>query len=56
MTAWIAGDRRHVRSQRLDGFSARIVLLGDQAYAVHGAVRTDRDSVARFGVVVVGLQ
>jgi hypothetical protein len=30
--------------------------VGEQPYAVHGGVRTDRDGVSRFGVVVVGLQ
>ena len=56
VSALIAGERRLVRSQLLDGFSARLVRLGGQPLAVHGAVRTDRDGVSRFGVVVVGLQ
>jgi hypothetical protein len=56
VSAWIAGERRQIRSQLLDGFSARVVLVGEQPYAVHGGVRTDRDGVSRFGVVVVGLQ
>jgi hypothetical protein len=56
VSALIGGERRLIRSQLLDGFSARLVQLGGQPYAVHGAVRTDRDGVSRFGVVVVGLQ
>jgi len=56
VSALIGGERRLVRSQLLDGFSARLVQLAGQPYAVHGAVRTDRDGVSRFGVVVVGLQ
>ena len=56
VSALIAGERRLVRSQLLDGFSARLVQINGQPLAVHGAVRTDRDGVSRFGVVVVGLQ
>ena len=46
VSALIAGERRLVRSQLLDGFSARLVRLGGQPLAVHGAVRTDRDGVS----------
>jgi hypothetical protein len=52
---FIDGRRIAGRSTKADGFSARVARVANRSYAVHGAMRTDRDGVARFSISVTPL-
>jgi hypothetical protein len=52
---FIDGRRIAARSSKADGFSARVARVAGRSYAVHGAMRTDRDGLARFNISVTPL-